>query len=191
VPEKDRLYTDKGKRDFIRHVGEVFQLDVLVETGTYYGDTVEALRNDFRKIFSVELGPPLYEKARDRFKQYGHINIIQGDSGQILPVIGALLNEPALYWLDAHWSGHDTWTLEDSKTPILREIDGLLGIEFIKDSLRESVILIDDARCFVPEIDHPPLKEFLLKLIRDFPEHDVFVETDIISITPKQGEVDG
>jgi hypothetical protein len=187
-PKKDRLYTDKGKRDFIRHVGEVFQLDVLVETGTYHGDTVEALRNNFRKIFSVELGPPLYEKAKDRFKQYGHINIIHGDSGHILPVVAALVNEPTLYWLDAHWSGHDTWTLEHSKTPISREIDGLLGIEFIKDSLRESVILIDDARCFVPELGHPPLKEFILKLIRDFPEHDVYVETDIISVTPKQRE---
>src|SRR5688572_14084116 len=39
----------------------------LVETGTFLGEMVEAQRNNFEKIYSIELSEKLWQKASKRF----------------------------------------------------------------------------------------------------------------------------
>jgi protein-L-isoaspartate O-methyltransferase len=80
------------------------KLDTLVETGTYLGDMIEAQRDYFEQIYSIELSPELAERAKERFRQYPHIEIIQGDSGQRLAEVVSRLNGPALFWLDGQYS---------------------------------------------------------------------------------------
>ena len=80
-------------------------LDILIETGTYLGDTVDKARNCFKEIYSIEVDETLFNKAKEKFSCFKGIHILRGDSAQVLPEIGAKLTAPALFWLDAHYWG--------------------------------------------------------------------------------------
>lgn len=44
-----------AKQRTLRSYARSYELNVLVETGTYYGDTVEAMKDVFERIYSIEL----------------------------------------------------------------------------------------------------------------------------------------
>src|SRR5439155_12039483 len=45
------------KQRTLRLLADQYQLRVLVETGTFYGDMIEAMRKRFDAIYSIELSP--------------------------------------------------------------------------------------------------------------------------------------
>ncbi len=147
------------KQQILAEFAQRFNLQVLVETGTYRGDMVFALRNAFQKIYSIELSADLCKKARTRFSKFDHIEIWQGDSGSILPSLLKEIDKPCLFWLDSHYSSGIT-ARGELETPIMKEISGILG----HPHAPRHVLLIDDARCFKGEGDYPALgllKDFL------------------------------
>lgn len=125
--------------DFARR----YRLNVFVETGTYLGDMVWTLRNIFKRLYSIELSDDLYRKAKSRFQRCQNVTLLNGDSGELIKDALAEINEPALFWLDGHYSGGITarGTLE---TPIKAELKHIFNHSFSG----QHVILIDDARCF-------------------------------------------
>ena len=107
------------KQRAIREFAERFGVKVLIETGTYYGDVVEAMKTYFNRIYSIELSNELYENAKRRFAGDDRIMIIHGDSGIELGKLIAGLDQPALFWLDGHYSAGVT-AKGDKDTPFLR-----------------------------------------------------------------------
>ena len=167
------------KADLIRQYARDYNLDVFVETGTYRGHMIERLKYHFRKVFSIELGAEHADHARERFRALGHIHIIQGDSGKWLGPLSSLIKEPALYFLDAHCSGGDTYkATEDMSSPVLEEV------RWAKLFAPGSVILIDDIRNFTEDRGHPPIKEFTKFLVETLPGYHFRVKNDIMRITP-------
>jgi predicted O-methyltransferase YrrM len=157
-----------------------FGLKILVETGTYYGDMVEAMKDSFDRLYSIELSKELYEKARRRFKGVEHIELIHGDSAIELRQTINRINQSALFWLDGHYSAGDT-ARGDKETPIYEELDHILNAPD-----RGHVIIIDDARCFGRDPAYPSLGE-LSDFIRSKRRNiDIVVQDDSIRITPKQ-----
>lgn len=130
------------KRNILRRTAREHNLRVLVETGTFRGDTVMALRRDFDLIVSVELLPELHAKAVRRARHERNVKLLLGDSASVVPAILAALRQPALFWLDAHYSGPGT-ALGDRVSPISAELNAVLG-----HPVRGHVVMIDDAREF-------------------------------------------
>lgn len=114
----------------------------FVETGTYRGRTAAWAAEHFPSVMTIEFSRELYEAARARYRDVKQIDFRFGDSRRELERIVDELDAPALFWLDAHWSGGATYGAED-QCPLLEEI----GI--INRSNHESYILIDDARLFL------------------------------------------
>lgn len=141
----------QDKQRTIIEYGQRFRLRILVETGTYKGDMVAATKDIFQKIHSIELDQNLFERAKQRFAEDKHISILHGDSAKVLPGILAGLRQPALFWLDGHYSGGET-ALGGLQTPVLAEVKHIL-----QHAVAGHVILIDDARCFVGVGDYPTL----------------------------------
>ena len=131
------------------------KLDLVVETGTFLGDTAAFLSGHGYEVITIELDPKLAALARLRFRGNRHVRLIEGDSGTRLPAIVQELRRPALFYLDAHYSGPGTGKGE-IETPISAEIDILL-----QRAPAGSVVAIDDARCFGTSPDYPPLAQFL------------------------------
>lgn len=163
---------------------------VFVETGTYLGDTVDAMSPIFDKLFSMELSPELYERARARFSGDGRIEILLGNSAARLgEAARAIGSERAVYWLDAHWSGGNT-AKADENTPINAELESIKSF-----SVGECIIMVDDLRYFIDvptgfevhEANHgyPLLRELLGKISALWPERFALINGDILFIFPE------
>jgi hypothetical protein len=140
------------------------------------GDTVYALRHDFERLISIELDPELAAHARQRFKRHSNITILQGDSSVVLPELLSALHDPALFWLDAHWSGGITARAEID-TPVTREIEAILRHPFDCP-----VILIDDARYFGVDAGYPTLESVCEQVLRSRSSWICSVQDDVIRV---------
>ncbi|MBI5065418.1 hypothetical protein HZA97_04210 [Candidatus Woesearchaeota archaeon] len=167
------------KQRIIRKYAKRFSLKNFVETGTYLGSTVMSVKNLFDKIHSIELDKSLFEQARNKFSSYSHIHIIQGDSSKVLPTILSEIERPALFWLDGHYSEGIT-AKGDLNTPILKELELILN-----HKIKDHVILIDDARCFIGKNDYTTIKE-LKSFVKKINSQLIFeINENIIRITQK------
>ena len=164
------------KQGVVKEYVRSYQCSVFFETGTYLGDMIQAVKDDFRHIYSVELSERLYQQAQLRFKNDHHIILLQGDSGKILRETLKQIQKPCLFWLDAHYSGGITAT-GNKHSPIIEEINTIL-----KHPIKNHVILIDDARMFVGKNGYPDLSELKETVAILRPELNITVEKDIISI---------
>ncbi len=131
------------------------KLDLVVETGTFLGDMAKFLSSHGYEVVTIELDAKLAALARLRFNGNSRIRLIEGDSGTRLPAVVEKLTRPALFYLDAHYSGPGTGK-GAIETPISAEIDFILG-----RAPAGSVVAIDDARCFGTSPDYPRLQDFL------------------------------
>lgn len=165
------------KEQIVRQYAERFSCEVLVETGTYHGDMVFALRKRFRRIISIELDRKLFEQAEQRFASYPHITIFHGDSAALLPSVLKSEEGRHLFWLDGHYSAGET-AKGERETPIIEELH---HIQSFRD---DSVILIDDARLFVGKNDYPSLRDLESHVKRLLLEHHCEVRDDIIRLSP-------
>jgi len=96
------------KRQILIDYAQRYRLKILVESGTCYGDMIEAMKGRFERLYSIELSTELHARAVERFRDHSHIAILQGDSGQVIKTIFQELSAPALFWLDGHYSGGET-----------------------------------------------------------------------------------
>ncbi|RCW50895.1 hypothetical protein [Paenibacillus prosopidis] len=169
---------DVVKQFTVRSYGKQYSLPTLIETGTFLGDMISAVKDSFQSIISVELEPSLYELVRKKFSTEPHISIVFGDSGEVLPGILANIKHPCLFWLDGHWSGGYVKTARGAlETPIRQELHHIF-----QHPVKEHVILIDDARMFTGQNDYPTLDE-LRALVRSYDASLQFhLEHDIIRI---------
>lgn len=145
----------------------------LVETGTYYGDMLAALRGDFQALHSIELSPRLARRARRRFAGDDAVTIHEGDSGVLLPAVLRGLGRPAVLWLDGHYSGPLT-ARGAVDTPLLAELEAALALGTADD-----VILIDDAR-LLGTPPYPSSAEVERLVAARRPEWSVHLESDVL-----------
>lgn len=164
------------KERVVKRYARDFGLKTFVETGTYLGDMVAAVRGNFDVVHTVELDDRLYARAVHRFSRHPDVHLYRGDSGKLLPQILGDLDRPALFWLDAHYSGGVT-ARGDAETPVLDEIEHIYGT-----SISGHVVLIDDARKFTGSGGYPTVEQLETR-IGGRPLR-LEVADDIIRVTP-------
>lgn len=169
--------------NFILEQAKKNNIETFIETGTYLGDTTNAVSDYFSKIYTFEITAELVEMARKRFADKKHIEVIHGDSGAELKNILPKINEKTIFWLDGHYSeGFVHAKKYNLDTPIVKEIETIFTSN-IKDF--DNVILIDDAFEFDGSRGYPTIDE-LRKLVNTFTNrYDVFVKYDIVYIIPR------
>jgi len=164
------------KQKTIKNYAKKYKIKTLIETGTYLGEMINAMKNTFRNIYSIELDKTLYEKAIDKFKDNKHIKIINGDSGEKLPEILKDIDRPCLFWLDGHYSAGIT-AKGKLNTPIYKELEIIFS-----HKIKKHIILIDDARCFVGKDDYPTIEELKNFIENNNRKLKLSIKNDIIRI---------
>ena len=150
--------------------------DNFVETGTYLGETAAAMAKLYRKVFTVEIHEELYQKAAARLRDSGNVTAYHGNSSDLLPAILDRLDGPAVFWLDAHYSGPKTGRIGKAETPIEEELSQIFAT-----GSSEHLIFIDDARLFVGKASYPKLGR-LWKFVRTHSAYSMTVRDDIIRL---------
>lgn len=155
-----------------------YNLGNFIETGTHLGDTLADIAHDPSiQATSIELDEAYFIAAKQRFTAYRNVNLLQGDSGALMPKVVQQLNIPALFWLDGHYSGGNTGK-GNLETPVSAELQAIL-----QSPITGHVILIDDARCFDGTHDYPHLDR-ILEIVRHTGKYKVEVTADIVRLTP-------
>lgn len=82
-------------------------IHLIIETGTFKGDSTREMADNFDQVITIELDNKLYNETSKKLKNEGYTNIkyINGDSGIVIEDLSKEINEPTLFFLDAHWSG--------------------------------------------------------------------------------------
>jgi hypothetical protein len=165
------------KQRTVQEYGKKFGLRILIETGTYYGEMVSAMKTRFEAIYSIEYSPELAARAVKKFAKYSHVKIIRGDSQSALPELLKSLEKPALFWLDAGYYG---WSGEQGdKKRLGVELDAIL-----RHRINGHVILMDDAHGLNGKNGALTIEEVTKQIQKDFPNRKVEVAFDILRITP-------
>src|SRR5690606_13587575 len=132
---------------------------IAIETGTWRGEGARLLSGIFDRVYSVELDPKVHAAARERHADLANVTFLQGNSPAVLRDLQRGIDEPVLFWLDAHDGWNYTPNVRkrlnpaqpptpagaDSQCPLL---DELQAVDSYAAAAR-SVILIDDARSFL------------------------------------------
>jgi len=161
------------KQMVIKEYARRFNINTLIETGTYLGDMINSVKDIFKEIYSIELDSDLFRVAQRRFRKYPHIHIIYGDSSKMLSEVLKLISTRCLFWLDAHYSGG--FTAKGKKdTLIEEELDCILS-----NWVNGWVILIDDARLFVGQNGYPNLRELQLFILSRLSKYSPTINFDI------------
>lgn len=163
------------KQEVIGEFRKKFNIETLIETGTFHGLMIYAQKTKFKKIVSIEIDKSLYEEALKKFSIYNHIELHCGDSAHVLKKVVRDYDYPCLYWLDGHYSGGVTGKGKYT-TPILEEL------KTIFDSDINHIVLIDDARFFTGEDDYPTIEGLRLLIKKLRPKYIVDNQNDIIRL---------
>jgi hypothetical protein len=173
VPEREALYLKK-----------IMGLNVFVETGTYYGYTALRMSKIFDKVYTIEKSEALFNKAKEKLGDVRNVTLIYGDSREELgPIIER--EDNILFWLDAHWSGGETYG-ESDQCPLIKELE----VIFRYSKKKNFAILIDDARLFLapPPSNHdfsqwPTIRD-ICEIVPTY--YCITIHNDVICVIPNE-----
>lgn len=170
--------------EIISELRDAYSIKKFIETGTHYGSTACWASRIFEHVITIEYSDGIYKQVTEN---YGHINNIDfmcGDTRKRLQDIVPKLDGPSLFWLDAHWSGGETYG-ENDQCPIIEEI------RIINGSEKDHFIFIDDARLFMspPQPPHlidqwPDITTIINALNSSKSERYIVIIEDVIIAVP-------
>lgn len=170
--------------DLILELASEFSIVNFVETGTYEGNTAVWASEHFQKVLTIEFSEHFYRETFDKYTDRENIEFIFGDSRKQLEKIIGKLEKPAIFWLDAHWSGGATYG-DDDQCPLIEEL------KIIGQSQFDNFIFIDDARLFTspPPPPHRPeqwsnIAEIIGAIHADRSDEYIVIIEDVIIAVP-------
>lgn len=128
-------------KEFFDEIGKGKLPCVFVETGAFFGDTIEVARQLFDISYTIELSDLYYLLCIKRFVHDPDVHILHGDSAGVLPLLCEGINVPVFFYLDAHFAGHET-AKSNIEVPLLQEVSSIAKRPFA------DIIVINDARLF-------------------------------------------
>jgi len=134
---------------------------LLIEAGTYLGNTAMRCSGFFERVVTIELDDELHRRARRYLAGRRNVQCLHGDALRLLPsILESADVQAALIFLDGHYSGGDT-ARGDFTEPACEEIAMLAGHRH-----KISGLVIDDFRCFGRDPGWPR-RSVLLKAVED------------------------
>jgi hypothetical protein len=173
------------KRAILARAAARCSAEMLVETGTYMGDTPWHFRHRFKRIWTVEVHPVLAGLAKRRFAAHPQVTVVEGDSRHVLKDIVSQVDRTVIYWLDGHYSGGITG-IGEAVCPIFAELETIFS-----QAKTAFLICIDDARLFGTEDGYPTIPELTAFLQERCGTPRLWIENDIIFIVRAAHEPSG
>lgn len=172
---------DYARTMAVLRLAKEYGINVFVETGTLIGSRVGAVKGFFKEVYSIELSPQLYQRCVDSFRNDENVHLYNGDSGIILPEILSKINEPCLYFLDAHYSagttarGNKDSALEDEFKTILPRL-----------SIYNDVVLVDDTYDLADGNGYLSIDTISKMILNVRPDYSINEQDYILKAFPKR-----
>lgn len=187
-----RSVPEEVKWHLILHYAKRFNLDTLVETGTAVADTLVHVGHAFKNIYSFELMESYWSVAKQNLEEAQIEAEVFNESSVSQTFINLVKNleGPALFYLDAHYSGEGTGSdssLPTPHVPVRQELKIITTHSYYND---RNIIIVDDARCFKgqefhsDEYDGYPSMEELRDIVSE--THIVYHQADAFVLRSKE-----
>ena len=126
-------------------LNKTMNIDTFIETGSHKGATLEEAKKIFKTCYSIELSSKYYEHCVTKFKKDKNVKLFHGSSIKKLPeIFSEFYNEPAIFFLDAHYSASDDCAKHEGyDPPILFEIEIILKERRLNGFFND-IIIVDD-----------------------------------------------
>lgn len=177
------MYTMGVPKQLVLILQKQFNIQNFIETGTFNGGTCSWASEHFKKVITIENSKVIHERTSKKYKDLTNIEFLFGHSLEHLKDIVEQLSEPSIFWLDAHWSGGETYGIND-ECPLIEEL------KIINSSKINHIILIDDARMFVkpPKPPHKAeqwanISQIIMELNK-IGDRYCFIADDVIGAVP-------
>jgi len=147
---------DLYKEKKILNILKKNNITIFIETGTLKGKTAIEASKFVKKVYTIEAAKNYYQNLDKTFSKYENIYLVKGKSQDNLKNI--ISSDPdcnKLVYLDAHWSGSDTFKQSNEVHSALDEEINILHL--MKD--RWKFILIDDVRHIKGRNGYPTLNK--------------------------------
>jgi hypothetical protein len=119
--------------DFVQLLQNEYQIDIAIETGTFWGATAHFLSSCFDQAYTVEISNEYYRWAQLFLRDCSNVSSILGSSQlKLIDILPSLQSKKIFFYLDAHFA-HDA--------PLLDELDAISQVQ-----TRECAIMIDDIK---------------------------------------------
>lgn len=138
-----------------------------IESGTFRGRTAQFLASSAEisaaKVITIEPSQKYFEIASRRLSGWESVEVVHGQSVDVLPGVLSSLTGDICFWLDGHYSAGDTFKGE-CDTPVLAELEIILKH---CSRNRRMAVFVDDVRLFaercamtseVGRAGYPPLQ---------------------------------
>lgn len=174
----------KLPKDLLIHLQRDHGYDHFIETGTFYGQAASWAAEHFSRVTTIELAREIYEQTSQNLAHITNIDFVYGDTRAILRGRVPQLTQPAVFWLDAHWSVGRTYG-DGDECPVMDEID------IIVNAAPGHILLIDDVHMFLappPPPHHveqwPTITDVLTGLAQDTTDRYTVIFNNVIISVP-------
>ena len=138
---------------------------VFVESGTFHGKTTRWALERFSVVHTIELSDEFYAEAIRDLAPLGAV-CHHGDTRDVLPELARSIQEPAVWFLDAHWLNRPGAAGKDTLLPLHEELTALAGRPYA------DIVIVDDVASFGKEEYQPGWGRVSLQWIAaQFPGH--------------------
>lgn len=172
--------------ELVTFVSNLAGISTFIEGGTYTGGTSRWASHHFNTVHTIEAQRSIYQRTKASLAEFKNIKFWNSTTIEALPMILSEIEDtPSTFWLDAHWSGGETYGI-DAECPLIDEI------EIILKSNLNHIIFIDDARLFLapPPLPHKknhwPSINQLFSTLNSHGERYLVILDDVIISTPIQ-----
>ena len=113
-------------------------ITTYVETGTFWGYQLRFAADAFERVIGIEIDEECVERSREWCKDKPNVQVIHGDTQDVLPRLTLDITDPCFFYLDAHYCDHPDQLLHPSQFPLWSEL------EYILDRGQADMVFIDD-----------------------------------------------
>jgi hypothetical protein len=113
-------------------------ITTYIETGTFWGYQLRFASEVFEKVVGIEIDEECVKRSREWNADRPNVEVIHGDTLDVLPRLVLDIEDPCFFYLDAHYCNHPDQPLEPSTFPLWTEL------EYIRDRCMADVVFIDD-----------------------------------------------
>ena len=169
-------------KDIVIKIVNNIQIENFIETGTFMGGTAFWAASYFTNIYTIEIDEEISKKTASNPECPKNVNFIVGDSKYALNELMPKIEGRSFFWLDGHWCTGGGG--KDAECPLIDELKAL-------KNLKDPIIFIDDARCFLGPLPKPhrsedwPLIDEIFSTLKElFPNHFTTIQDDVIMCVP-------
>lgn len=117
-------------------------ITAYIETGTFWGYQLRFASEVFDRVIGIEIDEECVERSREWNADRPNVEVIHGDTLDVLPRLTSEIKGSCFFYLDAHYCDHPDQPLDPTPFPLWTEL------RLIRDRSKSDIVFVDDVHEF-------------------------------------------